>query len=156
MKAVVRPAQLDDLHQITELWAGLASMHAPLDSTFSWTEDSLVRYREFAEERLTDPLARLLVAEWDGSVVGFLLAVIASYPPVFTIGKYGSIYDVYVTEDCRGQGIGELLVEDVLSWFRGHGLTRAELRVHVANDVGRRFWDRMGFTPFLENRCRSL
>lgn len=156
MKAVVRPALLNDLDQVTELWACLASMHTPLDSTFSWTEDSLVRYREFAEERLTDPLARLLVAELQGEVVGFLLAVIASYPPVFTIGKYGSIYDVFVAEDCRGLGVGEQLVEDVLTWFRGHGLTRAELRVHVANEVGRRFWDRMGFTPFLENRSRSL
>jgi GNAT superfamily N-acetyltransferase len=156
VSAVIRPARPGDLPQVVTLWRELIDLHTPHEPAFTCADDWAAQWHEFAAARLEDPLSRLLVAEAEGAAVGYLLAMISSYPPVFAAGRYGNIYDVLVTERWRGHGLGERLVAEILDWFRAQGLERAELRVLLANEAGRRFWERMGFAPFLESRACSL
>ena len=61
--------------------------------------------------------------------------------------EWGTIEGCYVTELNRRSGIGRLLVEASLSWFRDRGIQRVELNV-LANNAALVFWERVGFRAY--------
>ena len=128
------------------MWKELAEFHVDLGEP----EHRLARgwkaeWRRFVHGHIgrTDRLC--LVAESDGVPVGFLLAAILTRPKVFERWPYGHIYDAFVEGAHRNRGVGESLVNAALEWCRARRVDRVELYKHARNDLGMRFWQRMGF-----------
>ena len=112
-------------------------------------------------ERLEDPLPasyfrafevlehashiQLVVAEGgDGIVVGCLQLCIL--PGLSSQGaSRGLIEDVRVASHCRGQGIGEQLVQWALAQARARGCKLVELLTHHSRVDAQRFYERLGF-----------
>lgn len=86
-----------------------------------------------------------LVAEDDGTPVGFLLGAILARPAVFEHRSYGHIYDVFVDPDQRSRGVGESLVNAALEWFRARRVEKVDLYAHARNERALGFWKKMGF-----------
>jgi ribosomal-protein-alanine N-acetyltransferase len=57
----------------------------------------------------------------------------------------GEILDVAVHDDCRGLGIGRLLVEETLRLFRERGASRVFLEVRVSNEAAISLYRSLGF-----------
>ncbi len=128
------------------MWKELAEFHLELGGP----EHRLARglkaeWRRFVRGHIgrTDRLC--LVAEIDGEAVGFLLAAILTRPKVFERRPYGHIYDAFVDATHRNRRVGEALVNTALEWCRARRVDRVELYTHARNDLGMRFWQRMGF-----------
>src|SRR5881396_1751033 len=80
-------------------------------------------------------------------------------PKVFERWPYGHIYDAFVEGAHRNRGVGESLVNAALEWCRARRVDRVELYTHARNDLGMRFWQRMGFETtvhILDRRIRPL
>lgn len=60
-------------------------------------------------------------------------------------GRRGLIYHLAVRSDCRGQGLGNRLVEECITGLRTAGLKRALILVARDNAAGREFWFGRGF-----------
>ena len=41
-------------------------------------------------------------------------------------------------------------------WFRREGIRRIEVRHSTYNEIGARFWPKMGFTPYLQTLFLEL
>ena len=152
---VVR-ALKSDIPAILEIWKELMDFHVPFDSRYTLSDD--------AEESMGENLARLIVAE-DALVImaventkplGFGIARIRNYPPVFIKQTHGSIEDFAVSSEHRRKGIGELILKEILDWFRSQGIDRVELRVASMNTVGYSFWRKQGFTDYMHIMYRDL
>jgi len=60
-------------------------------------------------------------------------------------GCFAYLDDVFVLEQCRGQGIGSELMREALNDARRSGCVRVELGTRRDNIRARRLYERLGF-----------
>jgi len=93
--------------------------------------------------RVDKGLAAYLLAERDGEVIGH---VFLKFTGTGSAPGYPDIEDLYVREDCRGNGIGGLLISTCEEIAVDHGFARIGLSVNpVLNGGARRLYERLGY-----------
>jgi RimJ/RimL family protein N-acetyltransferase len=85
--------------------------------------------------------SRSLLAEMDGSVVGFLGVTGSSVPRL----RHSAQLFIGVMRAHWGRGIGSALLSEVLRWAPTAGLSRLELYVMNNNERAIRLYERLGF-----------
>ncbi len=137
------------LPEILDVWKEFMDFHGDLNPLFIRREDGHLNFERYLLEKMNSDDALVLVAIEDEHVVGYSLAMIANYPPVFKVEKYGMISDMAITQKHRRKGIGEKLLQKNIDWFRSKQIYRVELNVAVNNPVGYPFWQKQGFRAYL-------
>ncbi len=135
--------------QILEVWKEFMDYHKRLDSFFSRQKDGHLNFEQYICELINSNEAQVLVALEDYKVVGYSIALIQYYPPVFKNNTYGLINDLAINESNRKKGIGEQMLVRMFEWFKTQDLERIELRVAVNNQIGYSFWKKHGFKDYL-------
>ena len=152
----IRKAVGDDFDAIEELWKEFMDFHKAGDSHCTRSSDGLERFREFIAGHMTSDSVLLLVAEQNGDVVGYCIAKLAKYPPVYESRDYGAVSDLAVSAAHRRTGIGERLYLAAQAWFADRGIHRIEVGVALSNETSRAFWKKMGFSPYLTLAYRTI
>jgi GNAT superfamily N-acetyltransferase len=136
----VRDAADRDVGRIVEL--------LDLDSLAEGREDplDLAPYlAALAEIRRRQP-GGVLVAEWEGRVVGVCQLIVFRH-----IQSHGAlcaeIESVHVHPDQRGQGVGHILMEAAIERARHLGCYRVQLTSNLARPDAHRFYAALGFSP---------
>ncbi len=107
----VRPITSDDFLPVAALLAELGRPAlTPESSDAAWA---------VYERHLTDPQTASLVAEVDGSIVGFLSLVFREH--LNYIHPQGWIPDLIVSEAARGKGVARALLERAFAQAEQHG-----------------------------------
>jgi GNAT superfamily N-acetyltransferase len=163
---IVRAATLEDLPRLVVILQQEIAYQRQIGPIF----DLSPRFnaRRFTETKIDNPNEQLLIAEEDGRLLGYIdvraflpnparsprdrlrrwLGRTAA-PPLFTPRHIvGRIEDCYVDDPFRRRGVGSALVREGLAWLHGKGVGRVELAVFTANDGGKVFWEKQGFSPF--------
>jgi len=96
---------------------------------------------EDVDETIRDGVA--LIAEDDGKPVGYALASVVPQTPI-----RGHLYDLFVTAESRGRGVGRELIAAVAQRFREHDVSHLSLDVALVNDGARRLYERLGFRAY--------
>ncbi len=78
-----------------------------------------------------------------GSFLGYLL--LGGGGGFLTPEPHGFIFDVWVTPEHRGKGIGKFLVEWAVNWARSKGYRKIKLEVAEGNDRARHVYEELGF-----------
>jgi ribosomal protein S18 acetylase RimI-like enzyme len=151
-----RKALKEDIPKLIELWKEFIDFHGARDPFFSRSKEGPENFGNFLLENLSKDDAIVYVAETKGEEVGYTLAMIQDYPPVFEVKQYGLISDLAVTSKYRRSGIGMHLVSIAKDWFIKKGMVRAEIGVAVTNEISTSFWTKMGFRAYKENRYLDL
>jgi ribosomal protein S18 acetylase RimI-like enzyme len=146
----IRQAIPEDTAAIVEIWKEFMDFHAVRDRHFTRSVQGHERFADFISGRIVHDASCVVVAEQAQKVVGYCLAVLSHYPPVFLYDTYGMISDLAVSASHRRQGIGQALVEHALAWFAERKISRIELRVAITNEISMAFWRKMGFNPYVE------
>jgi GNAT superfamily N-acetyltransferase len=128
---VIRPARESDAEAVTAL---LAQLDYPFEPE---------AVRPALAEVLADSGHVALVAEEDGRVVGFVNAHFR--PQLHHLAPVGTIDELVVERDRRGQRIGERLVDAVLEEARERGADVMEVSTHNRRERARDFYRRCGF-----------
>ena len=148
---MIRLAQQSDVAGISQMWARMVERHAQLDATtFRPAADGAELYARFIEDRLEDAYARILVAEVDGELVGYISGGIADInSQLFEAQRCGLITELFVCAGQRRQGIGSQLVERLMLWFRACDVSRFEWYTSAQNPAALAFWRAMGGEAYL-------
>lgn len=143
---MIRLASADDAQRIGELWLEMVRFHRQFDPMlFNASEKGAEFYQQSIVSRLNDPNTRVLVAEEDGQVIGYVLGMIADImAEVFQPIRSGFLADIYVQEDYRRRGIGKELVERLVLWFQSKDVAYYEWHVAQKNSKAVEFWESMG------------
>ena len=143
---MIRLATEDDAEQIGQLWAEMVAYHARFDAlTFRPAENGAALYARNFVDRLGDGQTRVLVAERDGQIVGYVSGMVADITTdLFQPLRCGLLADIFVSADYRRQGIGRHLVERLMLWFRAKDVERFEWHVSAMNSGARAFWEAFG------------
>jgi GNAT superfamily N-acetyltransferase len=68
----------------------------------------------------------------------------------------GAINAIGVTANARRQGIGEMLFEEAMEWFREQGLAVVKAGWAIANPLSAPFWIAQGFRPYQVTGLRPV
>ena len=153
---LIRKAKHSDVADICTLWCEFMNFHAAYDPCYTISANGADVFGKFVDEQISSRNALVLVAKDKNGLVGYLLAKIENRPPVFKLRRIGVIYDLAVTEHKRNTGVGTLLYQRSLEWFKKRNITRVELTVATTNPVSTRFWEKQGFVPYYERRFKDI
>ena len=132
-------ATAGDLDALVDLLAELFALER------DFTPDR-AKQRSGLQAILDNPaLGRLFVLRLDGAVAGMANALIT----VSTAegGRVLLLEDVVLDRACRGAGLGRRLIEHVLAWAAGQGMSRVTLLADRDNAAALAFYRRLGFQP---------
>lgn len=139
----IRPAVADDLERVaTLILLGAA--------TQTMTPDEIARevkhpaYTQAFAELEASPYSTVFVAQRGGAIVG-------TYQVTLTAGlaargrKRAKVESVHVAPECRGQGIGAIMMEHAVAFAKQAGAGLVELTSHNSRGDAHRFYSRIGF-----------
>jgi GNAT superfamily N-acetyltransferase len=140
-----RPAGVADVPRLAELNRAVIDELAPMRGGAVWKarEARQEPLEERLEELLDDPEARVLVATIDETVVGYAVAHLEHLTDGSVLGV---IDDIFVEEGARQVGLGELMINDLMTWCDERkclGMDAIALPGHRAT---KNFFEESGFT----------
>ena len=117
----------NDYEAAYQLWAQTEGMGlSEADS-----REEILRYLE------RNPGLSQICVKKDGSIAGTALCG--------HDGRRGYMYHVAVSKECRGMGVGRELVTRCLNNLSAAGIAKSHLMVIGNNELGRRFWESIGW-----------
>ncbi len=155
---IVRRATPTDLPTIGRLGALLIKEHYDFDSRrfLPARPGTAEGYASFLSTQLEDPDKVVLVADDDGDVLGYAYAAIEGYDYMALRGPAGVLHDIIVAPEHRGRGVGRLLLEAALAFFRSRGVPRVVLSTAERNEAAQRLFASMGFRRTMIEMTREL
>jgi len=146
---IVRRASPHDAAALGELGIDLMRTHYAFDGRrfLEPTQADAGGYARFLESQLDDDASIVLVAEQRGRIVGYIYAAIEPLSWKELRDECGFIHDLLVTDQARGRGAGEGLLNAAIEWLRERGMPRVVLGTAAQNDNARRLFERRGFRP---------
>ena len=139
----IRLAKESDLPRILELYHELSMITTESEqhSSTSWDD-----YRRVFAEISNNPGRELLVAEYEGEVVGTVALFII---PNLSHGAtpYALVENLVVNHKYRRKGIGKKLMEYTIARAKQEGCHRIELCSDKKRDEAHRLYRSVGFEP---------
>jgi len=102
-------------------------------------------------QRKSDSEGAVLVAERDGSIIGFVAGWIEQTDNIgetAASNRFGYISDVYVMSAFRGQRIAAQLLAGIEQHLRRAGIVRLRINSLAVNTSAQASYERAGFVPY--------
>lgn len=125
---MVRTMTTDDYEEVYALWM---SIHGFGIRTMDDSREGIERFLK------RNPTTSAVDIE-DGKIVG---AILCGHD-----GRRACFYHVCVSEKYRMHGIGKKMVQFCCERLKEEGINKVCLNAFVTNEVGNRFWQKMGWT----------
>jgi ribosomal protein S18 acetylase RimI-like enzyme len=156
VKIRIRDAHEADLDAVVDLWEELARLHEGLSERFSLAPDLRQKWSSYLRERFAEIRTKLIVAEEDGKIVGFMLCMLEPNIPVYKEKKIGLISDVFVKEERRRKGLARKMLDSAVAWFKKNKVRTVRLNVAADNLEARAAWRMLGFEAFMIDKRLDL
>ncbi len=158
MAITLRPALAKDRDAVVELIHRLNVFEADLTGDRRREYSAAEGYYGELMQRLYSRNGRIILAVDDGIVVGAMGFVIDQDAAYVTENArhHGTVTDLIVHEDWRGQGIGRMLLAEAERLTRAAGVGRLFIGVLVANERAERTYRQFGFEPYVSIMKKEL
>jgi ribosomal protein S18 acetylase RimI-like enzyme len=144
----VRPATAADQEPLGRFGAALLRQHHAADPRrFIHVEHPEAGYGRFLVSQASNPTSRVMVAENDGQVVGYIFADVEPTNWMELRGPCGVVQDVYVDEAARHLGAGRALMRAAIEWIRSQGRSQVVLLTKTQNQHAQHLFAALGFRP---------
>jgi ribosomal protein S18 acetylase RimI-like enzyme len=155
---IVRRATTADLPGIGRLGALLVEEHYDFDPRrfLAARPETPAGYASFISAQLEDPDKAVLVAEENGDMIGYAYAAVEGYNYMALRGPAGVLHDIIVAPEQRGRGVGRLLLDATLGFFKSRGVPRVVLLTAEQNEAAQRLFASMGFRRTMIEMTREL
>ena len=151
MEVKIEEAKKEKINSILSLMTKLSDYHKKIDPKYYKSgkereeSDKKRLIEHFSKKRKNQ---KILVAKVKNKIVGFLIGGVEKSPPYCKENKIGVIHRAYIKENFRRKGIGKLLVEELLKWFRKRKIKFVEVEVDSRNKIGIEAYKKYGFFEF--------
>jgi ribosomal protein S18 acetylase RimI-like enzyme len=147
MQVTIRPATEDDYEALCRLYAEVDALHSRVLPNVFRDPQGPPRPRELVRETISSEESALFVAVAESDVVGLLDVDIRSAPdyPIIVPRRFAHVSEIVVTENHRGQGLGQLLMERAHRWALEKGASEVELNVWEFNHGAIAFYEKLGY-----------
>lgn len=146
MTAAARPATIEDLPVLVNLYRRLEEEMVALSTMWPLTSGLAEPVELRLSEAIGDPDTVVLLGSYEGYPFGFLLATVDSMLPQAGSEKLGSIRLVFVAQEAREVGVGEVMRLTVLEDLRARGISRFDAHVLPGHRLAKNFFEQGGFS----------
>ena len=144
----IRPATASDQELLGRFGGALMRQHHADDPRrFIQVEHPEAGYGRFLVSQISNPNSLVMVAENDGTVVGYVYADVESTNWMELRGPCGVVHDVYVDEAARRLGAGRELMRAAIAWIRSKGRSQVVLLTKTRNEHAQHLFAALGFRP---------
>ena len=145
MEEACRPATPADIPRIAALNRAVVEELAPMRGGAVWKarEARPEPVEEGLAELLDDPDARVLVATIDETVVGYSVVHLEHLADGSILGV---IDDIFVEEGARQVGLGELMIDDLMTWCEERKCVGMDAMALPGHRATKNFFEESGFT----------
>jgi ribosomal protein S18 acetylase RimI-like enzyme len=160
----IRIGTLKDIPQIIGLWKDFMEEHdRDIEKRNKLLKEQVVKsktgaskFRTHLIDLLKTKKGRLIVAEENGTLVGYNLAQIKKEIPVFKLRRFGLIADLYIKKEFRGQGIATIFKNKAVEWFKRNKLKYMSITVYPDNRHAYKIYKKWGFTDYKINMRKKI
>ncbi len=145
----IREATEGDLDDVVDLWQLLVEHHRAYSEHFKLARDGRRKWSAYLKEKYSEKSTKLIVADEDGELVGFMLCLLSPGRPIFSEKAVGVISDAYVVKHRRMKGVMKEMLTVGLKWFHKNKIKAVEVSVFAANLEARGAWAQLGFKPIM-------
>jgi len=147
-KICIRDGMESDFSSILHLYSEQLKFHLTYDPKWkaSWVESDAARSRLL--EYAMNENSRLIVAETDKQIVGYLLGAIGSGHPASTATPLAELTSMHIAEEFRGKGIGQALTEHFIEFCKNSKVARINVVAAIGNDRTLEFYRLLGFNDY--------
>lgn len=139
----LRTGNINYAEALLELEKEVLAENEFMISVFEEFEETLEQQRSWIQKILENERERLIVAEINGEVVGLIVFRSKSTKRLSHTGSFTAM----VKKEYRNQGIGKLLIKELLSWAEQNPLIeKVSLGVLSTNQRAIELYKSMGFT----------
>jgi L-amino acid N-acyltransferase YncA len=157
MKYRIRKGRLADGPAVVEMWQELIDYHSDkFCYDMAMVDEAPDIWLKWYNTHVRSGKRLALVAEFDGRLVGYLTASIESRAELFKRNVKVHIYDTYVVEELRGQGIGTAMMDELNRWVKDKGVDQITVYISSENENGLAFWHASGYKDVLVMGHRDL
>jgi len=144
--AAARPATIEDLPVLVHLYRRLEEEMVALSTMWPLTSGLAEPIDLRLTEAIGDPDTIVLLGSFEGYPLGFLLATVDSMLPQAGGERLGSIRLVFVAQEAREVGVGEVMRLMVLEELRARGISRFDAHVLPGHRLAKNFFEQGGFS----------
>jgi ribosomal protein S18 acetylase RimI-like enzyme len=157
-RPIVRRATPADLPKIGHLGALLVKEHYDFDPQrfLAARPGTPEGYASFIRTQIEDSDKAVLIADDNGDVIGYAYAAVQGYDYMALRGPAGVLHDIIVDPEHRGRGVGRLLLDATLAFFRSRGVPRVVLSTAERNEAAQRLFASLGFRRTMIEMTREL
>lgn len=152
----IRDGKKEDLEGVIDLWEMLAKHHEDMGDEFAMAWRSRSDWSKYIKLKSSEISTKLIVAEEDGKIVGFMLCMLSPNAPIFKERKIGLVSDAFVVPARRRKGVAEKMLAVGVKWFRKNKVRSVHLMVAAKNLEGRAVWRKLGFRPYMQLKRLDL
>lgn len=150
---VIRPATPADIPQVLPMVAKVCALHESWDAAkYGFLPNPDLRYERWLSKLSTDEQSVFLVAESEATatqqpatLVAFLVATIEREIPLYRLGEFAFIHDIWVEPEYRQAGIAKAMLMQTINSFGQRGIKQIRLDTALANEAARRLFASCGF-----------
>jgi ribosomal protein S18 acetylase RimI-like enzyme len=156
--AVIRRAVASDMPAVGMLGALLVRTHHDFDPKrfIAATGRTAQGYGSYLGTQLDEPDVVILVAELEGTVVGYTYAGVEGIDYMALRGPAGALYDIVVDPDHRHRGIGRMLLDATIAALEARGVPQIVLSTAEPNASAQRLFERAGFRRTMIEMTRDV
>jgi GNAT superfamily N-acetyltransferase len=154
----VRRATRADLPVLGRLGAHLIRVHVEFDRRrfVTPTGNPEAGYAHFLGTQLDADDAIVLVAERDGTAIGYAYAAIEPFSWKELRNAAGFVHDIVVAQTERRTGVAGALMEAAIAWVREQGAASVMLWTAAQNEAAQRLFEGLGFRRTMIEMTRDL
>lgn len=144
---LIRKATQKDFEGMNQLFMQVDGVHSKAHPNMFNSPIENVRSSEYLQKILNDETQNLIVAVNGDNIIGLAKAMIESAPdfPLFVQRRWMLISIIVVDKKHRGNGIGQLLLDEQYNWAKENNINEVELTVFSFNESAMAFYNKNGF-----------
>lgn len=148
-KVLVRPATAVDVEQLGSYSAQLTALHHHWDAARFLDASTIMPngYGAMLVKQIGKSDKVLLVVEDADGVQGYCWAGMEGYDYMALRGPAGEIYDIFVHDGRRREGLGRKLLQATIAALQALGATQIVLSTAHKNEAGQHLFAALGFRP---------
>ncbi len=134
----IRTADLKDVEELSHLFHAYRQLSVSLENSATITDSE-----QWLEDRISHGEAAFLVAEINGSFVGF--ATLYKGFSSVSLQKYWTLNDLYVKDEARSLGVGNALMAKADKFALDTNAKGIELETAISNTVAQSMYEKLGY-----------
>jgi len=155
MDTLIRQAEACDIERVLSLCKKQCEFnrenHSPAslyDAEAAVLQAVVEKMRTSFQNRDGDTL--FLLADKGQATCGYAVAKIYTEDPAADAGtgRTGLLEKLFLTEEARGSGLGQALMDEVMEWFQGKGIRRVRVEPYGWNERAKAFYEKCGFQEY--------